>query len=293
MPKSMTGFGAAAGVVDGIEYAVEIKTVNNRYLKISLRLPDALHALETRIEQILRKKLQRGSVFFQVRMRMASSVAAPAINIEVLQSYLDQLRVLEVETNPHLRLDLAGMMQLPGVCEPPATDQLVEASTEGLVALIDEALSKLLEMRVREGQAVVDDLTSHADVIEANLASVAARVDDVLMMYHEKLTARIGELTARAHVEINPEALAREVAIYAERSDIAEEVSRLTTHLKEFKAVCQKGGPMGRKLDFMTQEMLREANTIGSKSNDADIARVVVDIKTAIDRIKEQAANLE
>ncbi len=150
-----------------------------------------------------------------------------------------------------------------------------------------------MKMRAREGKVIVKDLQTNSEVIEQNLNEIAQRTDDVLKLYHEKLQTRVNELLSQAKLNINEETLAREVAIFAERSDIAEEISRLTMHLKEFRLVCQADEPMGRKLDFMSQEMLREANTIASKCSDADIAHKVVNIKTAIDRIKEQAANVE
>jgi len=289
----MTGFGTSAGTVQGVEYDVEVRSVNNRYLKISMRTPESLQPLEAKIEQKIRGRLQRGTVNIAVRMKVPDEESVYKVNSTALNSYLDQIRLLEMDANPILRLDIGALLQLPGVCQPPRLEELAAKTADGLLALIEEALDKLMEMRTREGQAIISDLETHAGIIEQNLSEISQRTGDVLKLYHEKLQTRVDELLSQAKLNINEETLAREVAIFAERSDIAEEVSRLTMHLKEFRNVCQADEPMGRKLDFMSQEMLREANTIASKGSDADIAHKVVNIKTAIDRIKEQAANVE
>jgi len=292
MLKSMTGFGTASIALDTVEYTVEIKTVNHRYLKVSQRLPDALSALEPVLEKQLRKQIERGSVNVSVRMKTLGTQAGYRVNESVLSNYLDQLKVLETETNPMFRVNLGSLMQLPGVCEPPALEELAKDTQQDMLTAYGKALQDVIEMRTREGETVVADLLGRADEIETILTDIAGRVDDVVQLYHDKTKARVEQLLEKK-LEIDPEALAREVAMFAERSDIAEEVSRLTAHLGEFRTICQSNKPAGRKLDFMSQEMLREANTIASKATDATICRQVVDIKTAIDRIKEQAANLE
>ncbi len=293
MLQSMTGFGTGSAAVQGVEYDVEVRSVNNRYLKISTRIPESLQPLEAKIEQKIRAKLQRGTVNLSIRMKVPDEQAVYKVNTTALKSYLDQVRPLEMDANPIIRLDIGSLLQLPGVCQPPKLEELAEKTADGLLELIDKALDELMEMRTREGQAIINDLETNAAVIEQNLAAISQRTGDVLKLYHEKLKSRVDELLSQAKLNLNEETLAREVAVFAERSDIAEEISRLTMHLKEFRGVCQADEPMGRKLDFMAQEMLREANTIASKGSDADIAHRVVDIKTAIDRIKEQAANVE
>jgi uncharacterized protein (TIGR00255 family) len=293
MLQSMTGFGTSVGTVQGVEYDVEVRSVNNRYLKISMRTPESLQPLEAKIEQKIRGRLQRGTVNLSIRMKVPDEEAVYKVNSTVLNSYLDQIRPLKMDANPILRLDIGAMLQLPGVCQPPRLEELAAKTADGLLTLVEDAMDKLMEMRSREGQAIVNDLETNSKIIEQNLEAISQRTDDVLKLYHEKLQTRVDELLSQSKLNINEETLAREVAIFAERSDIAEEISRLTMHLKEFRMVCQADEPMGRKLDFMAQEMLREANTIASKGSDADIAHKVVNIKTAIDRIKEQAANVE
>jgi uncharacterized protein (TIGR00255 family) len=293
MLKSMTGFGAASGEVEGVHYAVEVKSVNNRYLKVVLRLPDSLSALEGDIEKQMRQCIGRGSVTLSVRMKLADEQAAYRVNDAVLQSYLEQIRLAETESNPMLRLDLGAVLQLPGVCEPPPLEELAAQTRDGLLDLVVQALDALVAMRVRDGQGTEKDLLAQCETIDRELQDIGSRAGEVVELYHERLRERVEELTRNAKINIDEETLAREVAIFAERSDINEEISRLTAHVEQFREACQDGEQIGRKLDFIAQEMLREANTIASKASDAGIARSVVDIKTAIDRIKEQAANVE
>ncbi len=293
MLRSMTGFGSASGDVQGIEFSVEMRSVNNRYLKLSLRLPDSLQSLDTKIDQLVRKQLQRGSVNLSIRMKLPETDAAYRVNSATLKNYMDQIKALETDANPMFRMDLASLLQLPGVCQPPEMDEVAKRVEGDLLNLVGQAVEALVEMRTVEGKAVVDDLLANAKLMDEKLADIATRAKDVVQLYHDRLAERVKDLTAKARLHLDEDTLSREVAIYAERSDIAEEVSRLGTHLKEFQKICNASEPMGRKLDFMAQEMLREANTIASKGGDAGIARDVVDIKTAIDRIKEQAANLE
>ena len=293
MIRSMTGFGSAAGQVDGVEYAVEVRSVNNRYLKTTIKLPEGLSAVEADIEQLVRGRAQRGTVMLSVRMRLPDDQAACHVNTRVLSDYLDQLRPLEVEANPLLRVDLATLLQLPGVCEPPSIEELLEGTREGLLAIVGEALDRLVEMRRKEGDALKADLLVNCDAVESNLAAVGEAAPQVVLDYQERLTQRVGDLTRAGNVEIDQDQLAREVAIFADRCDVAEEVSRLTGHVEQFRQTVATEGAVGRKLDFIAQEMLREANTIASKAGSGQIARTVVDIKTAIDRVKEQVQNVE
>ncbi len=293
MLRSMTGFGAAQGCIERVEYTVEIRSVNNRYAKFTTKLPDIWSGAETEIEKLLRQRISRGSVTLNLRMRIPDDKAAYRVNTAALESYLDQLKMLDASADPTLRIDLGSMLQLPGVCEPPPMDELCETTHDGLMGLITESLDGLVEMRRKEGEALCSDLLAQCDAMETHLAAIAGRSGEVVKDYHARLTARVQELVAAGRVNIDAEDLAREVAIFADRCDIAEELSRLTGHMKQFRSATDSTEPAGRKLDFIAQEMLREANTIASKANDVEIGQAVVEIKTAIDRIKEQAANVE
>jgi len=292
MLRSMTGFGSASGQVDGIAYVVEVRSVNNRYFKASMKLPEFWSKADVEIEQVLRRQLTRGSVTASVRMRIPEDKTAYRVNRTALASYLQQLRALECGDSL-LRIDLAGIMQLPGVCEPPPLEDIVEATRGALMKLVEQAVDALVAMRQREGALLRADLLANVAVVEEQLSVVALRSPSVVREYHARLTARVAELMNAGSLPLDTEQLTREVAVFAERCDVAEEIHRLAAHTAGFREAVDSPEPAGRKLDFIAQEMLREANTIGSKSNDADIARAVVEIKTAIDRIKEQAANAE
>ncbi len=289
----MTGFGAAGGKVGQVEYAVEIRSVNNRYLKTTLKLPDVWAAAESEVEQLLRQRVSRGTVVLAVRMRVPDDQAVYRINSAALTAYLEQIRIVEVEANPTLRVDLAGLLQLPGVCEAPPMEEICQPTKDGLFALINQALDGLMDMRQKEGEALKADLLNNCCLVEKSLAVVIQRAPLVVKDYHARLTARVADLMSAGNFKLDETNLAREVAIFAERCDVAEEIMRLTGHIKQFRDAIASPEPAGRKLDFIAQEMLREANTIASKANDADIAHAVVDIKTAIDRIKEQVQNAE
>jgi uncharacterized protein (TIGR00255 family) len=289
----MTGFGAAHAVVRGIDYNVEIRSVNHRFFKAFCRLPEVWAGAETDIEQLLRKKVQRGSVSLRLRMKVPEDQAAYRVNNAALMSYIDQIKLIEVDAGPTMHVDLGVIMQLPGVCEPPDTDELCEATRDGLMKLVDSALDGLVEMREREGEALVEELLGLCGQITRAVGEVQAKAPLVVKAYQERLTARVAELLDGGRASLDADALAREVAVFAERCDTAEEISRLNGHVEQFSAAVAHGGPAGRKLEFIAQEMLREANTIASKANDMDIANHVVAMKTAIDRIKEQVANVE
>ena len=291
MLRSMTGFGIAHAQVEGVEYTAEVRSVNSRYLKASVKLPEAWAAAETDFEKILRSRLRRGSVTLTVRMKLPDDQAAYRVNAAVLGRYVEQLR--SVADDPMVRVELSSLLELPGVCDPPPLEELCRQTRAGLEALIGLALDDLIAMREREGQAVGADLLSNCDAIGKSLAVVSDRAPGVLVDYRQRLTARVAELTHTGEVSADPDRIAREVAIFAERCDVAEEISRLTGHVAQFRAAMEDDEPSGRKLDFIAQEMLREANTIASKANDAEMGRAVVEIKTAVDRIKEQVQNLE
>ncbi len=293
MLRSMTGFGAAHGQVDGVEYAVEVRSVNSRYFKAVVKAPEGLGWAEMEIEKLLRSAVTRGSVTVTVNVKVPDEQAAYRVNTTALTKYIEQLRPLEIDANPTLRIDLGSLLLLPGVCQPPALEEILEPTRQGLMRLVRQAVDAMIEMRRCEGKALRDDLLSQCDAITVNLQAVSEHAPQVVADYHERLTARVKELVHNGQVHVEPDQLAREVAIFAERCDIAEEIARLRVHVEQFRQVVSSPEPSGRKLDFIAQEMLREANTIASKANDMRIARAVVEIKTAVDRIKEQVQNVE
>ncbi|HEY8665735.1 MAG TPA: YicC/YloC family endoribonuclease [Tepidisphaeraceae bacterium] len=289
----MTGFGDGTGERHGTHYAVEIRSLNNRFFKPVIKLPDNVSGLEPEIETILREQLGRGSITYILKMRMDSAEAAYHINTQALKAYLEQLRQVK-GLDSMITIDLAALVQLPGVCQEPRdeTDE-IERHGPTIRELTDKAIVKLIQMREREGKSLFADLMKHAGIIASNLKSISARAPFVIEDYHRKLMQRVNQLMSKAELQVNQSDLLKEVAVFAERADISEEIQRLTSHLDAFEHACRAGEHAGRKLDFITQEMLREANTIASKANDALIASHIVEIKGAIDRLKEQVQNVE
>jgi uncharacterized protein (TIGR00255 family) len=289
----MTGFGDASAEKGGTHYAVEIRSLNNRYFKPVIKLPDTVSGLEPELETMLREKLGRGSITFILKMRSDSAQAAYHINTEALKAYVEQLQAVK-GLDRLLTIDLASLVNLPGVCSEPR-DEADEIAEHGNVIrqITAKGIAKLDEMRRREGESLFKELMKHLTVIKASLDTIAERAPMVVDDYHKRLTQRVNQLMQKAELRVNENDLIREVAVFAERADIAEEIQRLSTHLTAFEEACRSGEHAGRKLDFITQEMLREANTIGSKANDATIAKHCVEIKGAIDRLKEQVQNVE
>lgn len=293
MIVSMTGFGDASAERDGTHYAVEVRSLNNRFFKPVIKLPETISGLEPELESMLREKLGRGSITFILKMRSDSAEAAYHINTHALKSYLDQLQAVK-GLDKLVTIDLASLVQLPGVCQEPR-DESDEIERHGGVVreLSGKAIAKLQSMRQREGETLFTELMKHVRLIGDNLKGIAALAPGVVEDYHRRLTQRVAQLLAKAELQVSQVDLVKEVAVFAERADIAEEIQRLTSHLGAFEEACRIDEHAGRKLDFITQEMLREANTIASKANDAQITRHIVEIKGAIDRLKEQVQNVE
>lgn len=290
----MTGYGYAEGEFDGIVYSVELKAVNNRYLKYRVKLPDNVAFLEGPIEALLKDRLYRGTVSCNINYKSAPASLLFDLDEEGLKGYVKKLSDISASLGNCGQVDIASLLTLPGIIVPamPADDK-----KEGLLKFISKitlkAIDELIRMRQIEGQSLVNDLEENCKIIASDLERITERVDFVLRQYHDKLEKRVGILLANVKLELDEPTLAREVAVFAERSDISEELSRLDSHLKQFAESCEKEGQAGRRLDFITQEMLREANTIASKACDSEISQLVVDIKCRIDRIKEQVQNVE
>ena len=294
MISSMTGFGEASAEVDGVVYTVEIKTVNNRYAKIHLRMPEIASFLEIQVEALLRERIRRGMVNCSIRMKNVSGQALFDVDANALKGYLVKLKDIAGSNDIDCQIDLAGMLTLPGIVQPavPAQEQAGKMKTT-ILELVVRAVEKLKQMRAGEGTMLVGDLTANCKLMGEKLELIRQRSPEVVKEYHEKLKKRTKELLAIGQLQIDAEIIARETVIFADRCDIAEELTRLESHLHQFTTHCQSDQNAGRKLDFISQEMLREANTIASKASDAQISQWVIDVKCAIERIKEQVQNIE
>jgi uncharacterized protein (TIGR00255 family) len=281
----MTGYGEASAQVDGIHYFLEVRSLNNKYFKATIRLAEEFQGLEAEMETLLRTKVTRGTVTLNARCSDASGSAAYQINVAALKRYAEQLRSLSEPNLGTAPLDVGALLALPGVLQPPANEEeRFEQARSAFIPLLERALDGLIVMRDREGVSLADDLRAQRIYIAERLTEINRLAPNVVAEYQQRLRQRIEILLKEFDRQVEPSDLVREIAVYAERTDIAEEIKRLEK--------CEQR-PIGRTLDFLAQEMLREANTIASKSPDAEISRRTVEIKGAIDRIKEQCQNVE
>ena len=294
----MTGFGDASTQTDGVHYSVELRSLNNKYFKCSVRLPDEFQGMEAELEARLRKRVSRGSFTMTVKFKTTDAQAVSRVNDDAIMSYLGHLETIHAKIQDRaVQIDLTQLLVLPGVLQPAQDEASLLSKSKPIVAkLLNEATEKLLAMRITEGQALAEDLNKQLDLIMDRMKQIGERAPSVIEEYHQRLRNRMDELLAKAELKADESALIREVAVFAERADISEEVTRMAGHVAQFQEIIAHGNdsePVGRTLDFLAQEMLREANTIGSKSNDAQISRAMIEAKTAVDRIKEQVQNAE
>lgn len=290
----MTGHGEARSLPEGVAVTVEIRTVNNRYLKVSLRISEGYGALESQLESLLRQHLRRGSLQVNVQVEREASPDDFRINEVVLASYRQQLERLSRGAGETGSVRVESLLALPGVVSERGSHR-IDAETDW--PLIEKttlaALENLARMRVQEGAAMEAELRVNCQAIAGDLDEIQQRAPLIIAAYRNRLLERLNKLLAQYEVTLEAADVVREVALLVDRSDISEELSRLRSHLEQFERIT--GGPEsnGRKLEFLIQEMFREANTIGSKANDAEISCRVIDIKAAIERMKEMIQNVE
>jgi uncharacterized protein (TIGR00255 family) len=292
MLRSMTGFGAAASEEGGVRVRVEVRSVNHRHLQAKVRLPYELGHLEQEVDGAVRKRLSRGSVNVGVHLDRSGGAALVTIDEDAAARYHAELARLAKRLGTDEEPSLEAVLALPGVVES-AGEQRVLALEERLCrAAVKEALASLVEMREREGEALDADLRKQAAAIAKLGGQIERRMPTVVRGHHAMLTKRANELLGDS-AAVSEKDLARELAVLADRMDVSEEVVRLASHLDQIGKLLDSGGAIGRKLDFLVQELFREANTIGSKCNDAKVSHWVVDAKTRIERMREQAQNVE
>lgn len=292
MLLSMTGYGEARHQSDALTVAVELRALNNRYLKISVRCSEPYGLLEPEIEKVLRRVVRRGTVQVLLRVQRQPRPEDFRLNAVAIRSYLDQLRAMQGELGP--AAGVPQLLTLPGVVTEPDASQIDAATDWGIIEqVLRSALEKLQAMRQEEGRAMGQELLQLRDQIAGELERIRLRAPQVVEAFRDKLHERVRNLLAELDIELDRSELIKEVSVFAERSDIAEEIVRLASHLEQFQDILQEPESPGRKLEFVTQEMSREANTIGSKANDVEIAKRVVEIKGAIEKIRELIQNIE
>ena len=289
MIRSMTGFGSVAETVDGEQFVVEVRALNGKHFKCHVRLADELVGLESDLESIVADRLSRGTVTVTVRYEDRSEHAASRINGPALQRYLAELKELGADVDP------ASLLQLPGVLISDELADRRDRCLDTLRGLLTRACDAVLDMRIVEGRCIEEDLGRHVASVESALECIQTRAPMVNELYSDRIKQRMSTMLGQIGAEIREEDVLREVAIFAEKSDISEEIDRLRGHIVRCRELIEGDGskPVGRTMDFVAQEMLREANTMGSKCLDSVVSRHVVDIKVAIDRIKEQVQNVE
>lgn len=293
---SMTGYGEASYSSDSLQIGVELRAVNNRYLKVTLRALEPYNLLEPEVEKVVRRFVKRGTIQVHLRFQRQFATTDFQINAVALRSYLTQLRpiVAELKLPDEGTSLLSQALALPGVVPEPSNVSLnLEEEWPVLEKVLEQAIQRLQAMRQEEGRAMAQELLQHRDTIRRELERIRGRMTQVGDNYRERLLDRVRSILAELDVQVDRSDLIKEVAIFAERADIAEEVVRLASHLDQFQDIVNEPESAGRKLEFLTQEMFRETNTIGSKASDVEISRHVVEIKSALEKIRELVQNVE
>jgi uncharacterized protein (TIGR00255 family) len=297
----MTGFGAALLSEGDLSVRVEVRSVNHRHLQVKSRLPGEHAQLEGDVETAVRGKLERGAVTVSVGLERARGAAPAKIDGSVAKRYKTEIEALARELAIDSDISIETLLALPGVIATSEDDSGREREAKLIVKGLARALDELVVMREREGQSLLADLRKNAGLIAKVQAKLEKRMPKALAEHHEKLHERVDELLSGGTrknasgrvVSIEGADLAREIALLADKMDVSEEFTRLASHLSQLDKMLASGKSVGRQLDFLVQEFLREANTIGSKCNDAEAAHAVVELKTLIERLREQVQNVE
>jgi len=290
----MTGFGESHCRHDGLAVAVEVRAINNRFFKLAVRISEGYGSLESAIEDVVRAGIHRGTIQVNIRIERRRSPENCKINAEALDCYRRQLDSLARQWGIAQPVALDALLPLPGVVDE-AGDETIDAAADWPIieSTLQAALENLGKMRSEEGRAMAADLAANCRAVAASLDRIEQRAPLVVEDYRNRLYERLKRTLAELQVKLEPSDLIKEVGLFTDRSDISEEIVRLRSHLDQFHATMQSAESAGRKLDFLTQEMFRETNTIGSKANDVEIAREVIEIKTIVERIREMIQNIE
>ncbi|MEP6857614.1 MAG: YicC/YloC family endoribonuclease [Gemmatimonadales bacterium] len=291
MISSMTGFGSADGAIGEARASVEIRTVNHRFFSPNLKLPSSFARWEGEIRELLRQKIARGYVTLTARVDREAATG-PVIDEARVAHYAATLRELQKKLALGGEVDLATILRLPDAVAAP-TDQADPAAGEALAGIVGKAIDNLITMRRAEGAQLAAFLVERVDAVETRLRRIEERAPVRLKEQHERVKRTVGDLIGGAGAD--PQRIAQEIAILADKLDIAEELDRFRSHLSAFRETVRSNTsePVGKRLGFILQEMLRETNTVGSKANDAPILNDVIAVKEELERIREQVENLE
>lgn len=292
MILSMTGYGRARQVLNGREITVELRGVNARFLEYSSRLPRAFAFLEDPLKKLVAARVSRGKV--ELSLTVQNTTAADTVvtvNWPLAKGYRDAMTALSEQLELKNDMSVGLIARMPDVLAQTAAPLDEEALWADVQAVAGQAVDAFLTMRAAEGEKLKADLLSHLDVVEQLVGGIEANTAGRVKAYSDKLYARLQELLADR--SIDESRLVTEAAIFADKTAIDEETVRLHSHIAQYRDILSGDGPVGRKLDFLTQELNREANTIGSKCQDVDITRLVVELKSEIEKLREQLQNLE
>jgi uncharacterized protein (TIGR00255 family) len=290
----MTGFGEASRQNESMAVAVELRTINSRYFKLTVRSNEGNSTFEPQIDAALRQHIKRGTVQVSLCVSRTRPADDYRINESVLAGYRRQLERLGRDWPGSPPVSIGALLPLPGVIDDKMSDLADNEDDWPLIKeTLEAAMRNMAHMRAEEGRAMSNDLAANCATIASQLEEIDRRAPDVANSYRARLTERLNKILAEFDMTLAAGDLVREISIYAERSDISEEIIRLRSHLEQFAAIMTLEESSGRKLEFLTQEMFRETNTIGSKANDVQIARHVIEIKAAIDRMREMIQNVE
>ena len=291
MIKSMTGYGKSTVAVNSREYQVEIKSINHRYSDINIKMPRAISYLEEDIKKEILKQVTRGKIDVFVTFSNNSKEANEIkINTEIAKLYIGELRKLADEENLQSNIEVTDIAKFPDVLSIKSNNDDETIKIE-LLGVINEAINSLIKMREAEGIKISKDLNNRLDKIESTVNKISKLSTGLIEDYVVKLEDRIKELLKTD--DIDKTRLAQEVVIYADKCSVEEEITRLNSHISQFRKLLETDGAIGKKLDFLIQEMNRETNTIGSKANNLEITNNVVDVKTELENIREQIQNIE
>ncbi|MBD5111904.1 MAG: YicC family protein [Ruminococcaceae bacterium] len=292
MIKSMTGFGRARELLNGREITVEIRAVNHRYYEFSSRLPRSLTFTEERLKSLLQGRISRGKVEVSVTVQNITAAAEViTANKEVINGYVSALREIKDEFSLTDDLSLSAVMRLPDAFTVVKADTDEEQLWSDLRAVAEKALESFLKMRETEGERMREDILSRLKTIEGNVSFVEERSPIIVESYRKRLYERMREVLSDTGIDENRILL--EAGIFSEKTAVDEETVRLRSHIAQFREMLESSEPIGRKLDFLVQEMNRETNTIGSKVQDIEVTKIVVDQKSEIEKIREQIQNIE
>lgn len=291
MIKSMTGFGRAKFEIDGKEFTIEIKSVNHKYNDISVKLPRQISYLEEKIRKVISQKISRGKIDIFVSMLDFSEKGKNIrINHEIAKIYIDELKTLAQENGINSEINITEISKLPEVLNI-SNEENEEEIWENVSQVLNMAIENFIEMRETEGSKIKEDLKTRIEFVKGKVQEISKYSSGLIEEYIVKLESRIKELL-KVDV-VDKDRLAQEIVIFADKSSIEEELTRLNSHINQFSNLLEKDSPVGKKFDFIIQEMNREVNTIGSKANSLEITNCVIELKTEIENIREQIQNIE